>query len=54
MWPAGPGEAAEQMMSREYAEQGSRVMFPNAGRDYGYTLPLSYVPFRPGWSNRFQ
>lgn len=41
VWP-GDGGAPEQLMQREFSVDGRTIenLFPNAGRDYGYTLPL--------------
>ena len=40
LWPGVDGEP-EQLMGREYSIEGRSWVFPNSGRDYGYTLPLS-------------
>jgi CubicO group peptidase (beta-lactamase class C family) len=37
----GDDGAPEQLMQRGYAIEGRTHVFPNSGRDYGYTLPLS-------------
>ena len=40
MWPGADGEPV-QLMGRQYSIEGRSWVFPNSGRDYGYTLPLS-------------
>jgi CubicO group peptidase (beta-lactamase class C family) len=41
VWPDATGGAPEQLMQRDFAVEGRTHVFPNSGRDYGYTLPLS-------------
>lgn len=50
VWAAGAGPS--QVMNAEYARKGRTNVFPNKGKDYGYTLwreegvlPGTYQPY---------